>query len=118
MYNRIIKCIDCLNKSFSSAELNFVKHIFVFGSVSKGCIHYDSDIDLLVIGDKPKSIELVSYINKILDKYNCTDVEVDLKYYDIDTFRVLRNSNVFLKSIEKDCIRLEEIKNELLRFCN
>lgn len=118
MYKNIIKCIRDLNSAFDLEELNFVKHIFIFGSVAKGCVHSESDIDLLVIGTKDKSIELLSYINKILDNNNSTEIEIDLKYYEIEVFRNLRNSNAFLKSIEKDCIRLEDVENELLRFCN
>lgn len=118
MYTSIIKCIRDLNAAFNLEELDFIKHVFIFGSVSKGCIHSGSDIDLLVIGTKNKSIELVSYINKILDSYNSTEVEIDLKYYELKIFRGLRKSNIFLKSIEKDCIRLEDAENELLRFCN
>lgn len=118
MYKNIIKCIRDLNSIFELEELDFVKHVFIFGSVAKGCIHSESDIDLLVIGTKDKSIDLVSYINKILDNHNSTEIEIDLKYYEIEVFRSLKKSNIFLKSIEKDCIRLENAENELLRFCN
>lgn len=118
MYNNIIRCLRDLNFAFKLEKLNFIKHIFIFGSVAKGCIHSESDIDLLVIGTKNKSIELVSCINKILDSYNSTEIELDLKYYELGEFRTLRESNVFLKTIEKDCIRLEDAENELLRFCN
>lgn len=118
MYREIIKCIRELNMAFKCDELDFINHVFIFGSVAKGCVHEDSDIDLLVIGIKDKTIELISKINKILDSYNTTNIETDLKYYEIESFRDLRNTNVFLNSIEKDCLRLEEAENELLRFCN
>lgn len=118
MYKNIIKCIRDLNSVFILDELDFVKHVFIFGSVAKGCVNSESDIDLLVIGTKDKSIDLVSHINKILDSHNSTDIEIDLKYYEVGIFRNLRESNLFLKSIEKDCIRLEDAENELLRFCN
>lgn len=118
MYNKILYCLRRVDLALrKEKDLEFIKHCFVFGSVSKCCVHSESDIDLLIIGTEPKSISLISSINKILDKYNDSGIELDVKYYEISVFRSLRDSNVFLKSIEKDCIRLEDCFSELLRFC-
>lgn len=118
MYDEVVKCLDNVYDAINSESLSFITNSFVYGSVSKHCISNESDVDLLLIGTKAKSIDLISYINKILDSYNTTSLELDVKYYDIVTFRNIRSSNVFLNSIKNDVIRLEDASNELLRFCS
>ncbi|MBB6622334.1 nucleotidyltransferase domain-containing protein [Clostridium gasigenes] len=116
-YSEFIKVIDCIKDSLTSCELSFIRHSLVYGSVSKMVIHEESDIDLLLLGDEPKSIKLISMIGDSLDNNNKSSILIDFKYYSMKEFLELKNSNLLLKSIEKDCKELEELRNELLRFC-
>ncbi|SFC84937.1 nucleotidyltransferase domain-containing protein [Clostridium uliginosum] len=97
-------------------KLDFIKYVFVYGSVSKKHIHNDSDIDLLIIGTKDKNIELVNSLSKIFDDLDI-NVDVDFKYYEFNKFKIIYKTNTFLKYIEKDCKTIKEVQNELSRFC-
>lgn len=66
-----------------------VRKIGVFGSVAKELDNYDSDIDIVVILDKPlglKFVELVDYLEQILNTRVDVLTEVSVKN--------LRNSKV------------------------
>lgn len=116
LYLSRIKTLDCLEKCLSES-LDFVMYSFVYGSTSKFSIKDSSDIDLLLIGSQEKTLDLLISIDECLEKYCGTFPEIDFKYYQISTFMKLRTENEFLKSIEKDCKRIGDLKNELLRFC-
>lgn len=118
MYDEIVRCIDMVLSALNSDSLSFITNSFIYGSVAKHCIHEGSDLDLLLIGSKSRNIDLIGFINKTLDSYNNTNIEIDMKYYDIETFRSIRDTNVFLNNIKNDAIRLEDALNELLRFCS
>lgn len=117
LYVDYLQCLKDIDYLLHKPEFNFIKHVFIFGSLSRQLIHENSDIDLLLIGAEPKNIELVSYLSKSID--NCLSVykDVDIKYYEIEEFRKLKKSNLFLREIEKDCKSIGELCNELLRFC-
>ena len=118
MYDEIVRCIDMVLSALNSDSLSFITNSFIYVSVAKHCIHEVSDLDLLLIGSKSRNIDLIGFINKTLDSYNNTNIEIDMKYYDIETFRSIRDTNVFLNNIKNDAIRLEDALNELLRFCS
>lgn len=117
IYCDYINCITDIENLLNKDEFNYIQYSFIFGSLSRKLIHENSDIDLLLIGNKPKTINLINKLSSSID--NCLRVykDVDIKYYMIDDFRKLRNSNLFLKEIEKDCKELSYLKHELLRFC-
>ena len=118
MYDEIVRCIDMVLSALNSDSLSFITNSFIYVSVAKHFIHEGSDLDLLLIGSKSRNIDLIGFINKTLDSYNNTNIEIDMKYYDIETFRSIRDTNVFLNNIKNDAIRLEDALNELLRFCS
>lgn len=118
IYVDYVKCLYNIEDLLNQDKFSFIKYSFVFGSLSRKLIHEDSDIDLLLIGTEKKTIDLMTLLSKSIDE--CLDVykDVDIKYYEINEFRKLRDSNLFLRTIEEDCKELRNLSNELLRFCN
>lgn len=118
IYNSYVDCLFDIENLLSLEEFSFIKYSFIFGSLSRKRIHENSDIDLLVIGTEKKTIDVLNLISSSIDKSLRIYKDVDVKYYEIEEFRKLRDTNLFLKNIEKDCKELRVLKNELLRFCN
>ena len=112
-YVRIVVDLDSIRKVIE--KLDFIVDLFVYGSVSKHCVSEDSDLDVIVIGTKEKTIDTMNELSKCFDE-QCYS-EIDVKYYNVEDFKHLVNTDPFLLSIEKDCKRLEEVQCELLRFC-
>lgn len=84
---------------------------FLFGSVSKRCIKEDSDIDILLIGKDVKNRKLMCKISEILEDI-CMEPEINVTYISkkkYEEFLNNKNSNAFLRSIENDLIRLEDL---------
>ena len=103
IYCNYVKCLEDLEELLNKEEFSFVRHAFIFGSLARKRIHEESDIDLLLIGDKEKTIDLVNFITSSVDRCLRIYKDVDVKYYQIDEFRKLRATNRFLVEIEKDC---------------
>lgn len=96
-----------------SLQDNYVK-AYLFGSVSKGKVKEDSDIDILLIGKEKKTICLLSRLSGLMDSIS-NDIEINIVYFEYSVFKtfVINKNNLFLNSIEKDCIS-KEVINELL----
>lgn len=118
IYCDYVSCLEDIERLLKDSKFGFIKHSFVFGSLSRKLIHDDSDIDLLLIGDLPKDINLVTMVSKSIDDCLRVYKDIDIKYYEIENFRSLRDTNLFLKTIENDCVRVGDLKNELLRLCS
>lgn len=117
LYTDYTSCLKDIENLLNKNEFSFILHSFIYGSLSRKLIHEDSDIDLLLIGTKPKNIELISYLSKSIDNSLKVYKEVDIKYYELEEFKKLKRNNLFLREIEKDCRRIGDLYNELLRFC-
>lgn len=74
--------------------------IMIFGSMARGDVHPDSDLDLLIIKKtKKRPIQRRIDVRKILS----TDMPVDVLVYTPDEFEALRQSgSAFLKTISKE----------------
>lgn len=76
-----LKRVINLNNIYNSKLLNYLEEqlpggtIILFGSYSTGHDTTNSDIDLAVIGRKPKKLELEKY-NKLLER------EININFYD------------------------------------
>lgn len=101
-----IDAINILEERFSDI---YVK-AYLFGSVSKGRMSKDSDIDILFIGRAIKDIKLLMQISETMEEL-CLTPEINVKYYNYDTFKkcIENKSDLFLGEIEKDCIDKERI---------
>lgn len=88
-------------------SLDYISDLFLFGSVAKGKVHENSDLDLLVIGTKPKTIEVLMELDKLCEN---DVVDVDVKYYFIDDFiECLNGGSLFLKELSTYAIDLKEM---------
>lgn len=119
IYENYVSALEKIESVLCNKEvLPFIEHVFIFGSLSRMKIHEGSDIDVLIIGNAEKTISLLNLLSSSIDKVIDYMLEVDIKYYEINKFREIKNTNLFLKHIEKDCKKIGELRNELLRFCN
>jgi predicted nucleotidyltransferase len=74
-----------------------VEGVFVFGSFAEGTARDDSDIDVLVFGDKIADEELGEVLNTL---HITLDRRLDVKRYDTRNFmRDLRRASSFLPSV-------------------
>lgn len=88
-------------------SLGYVKDLFLFGSVAKGKAHESSDLDLLIIGNVPKTINVLMELDKVCEN---DIIDVDVKYYFIDDFvRCLNEGNLFLKDLSTYAIDLKKV---------
>lgn len=104
-YDSILSDLEKIKKAI--AGLDFIKYSFVYGSTARLLVHEDSDIDLLFIGENQKDIKLVSTIEEALEEANLI-TETDVKYYNLDDFKKLRTTSLFLRGIQKDCKTLDQ----------
>lgn len=108
--------LKCASQSILDLKEFFgdkLERIFLYGSLSKGKVHENSDIDVLCIGTLEKDISLLNRISEFIYNKNYK-YEINVKYYNLNKFRELyNNNNLFLHSIKYDLLRLEDI-NELL----
>lgn len=96
-------------KSLSSKlySLSYITNVFIFGSMVKGMYNEDSDIDLLIIGSQPKTIQVLMNLDKLCEGYSR---EVDIIYYSEEEFKqCLDGGNLFLKDLESYCLDLKEV---------
>ena len=88
-------------------NLPYVQYVYLFGSVAKGKVHEDSDLDLLIIGNKEKTIEVLMELSKLCEN---DKVIVDTKYYFIDDFvKCLNSGNLFLQEIDRTGFDVKEL---------
>lgn len=81
-------------------NLDYVEDIYLFGSVAKGKVHENSDLDLLIIGYRKKTIDVLVELDKICEN----------NYVDVDGFRLaLKNNSLFLKDLSTYAIDLKEM---------
>lgn len=104
-YTNILNDLEKIKNSLSNLE--FIKYSFVYGSTARMLVHDGSDIDLLLIGEKEKDIATISSIEEVIEEVNLTN-EIDVKYYNIEDFKELRTTSLFLKEIQKDCKTVEQ----------
>lgn len=103
-YESILHDLEKINSNLKNLE--FISYAFLYGSCSRMLIHEESDIDLLLIGEAQKNIKIVSCISKFFEELELEN-EIDMKYYNIDEFCHLKNSNLFLNKIRKDFKSME-----------
>lgn len=105
MYNNIFK-------ELYNIFNNYNYKIFLFGSFSKGLIHKNSDIDILLLVPNTRlernlklniRDDLDSNLIEVMLKY---DIEIDVKIYGEIDFIMATKRNYFEQSIIKDLIEL------------
>ena len=86
-------------------------HIYLFGSIAKGCYSKNSDIDLLIlIPEEMTTKELRSlrhHLEDTIEEYNINRA-VDLKLYTTARYTELSQKPCFERAIVKDLINIEE----------
>ena len=90
-------------------ELGVSAEIYLFGSVSKGKYNSNSDIDFLILLDKPIDKSTKIDLWEVFDDA-CLDnnlIDVDVKFYTRDRF--FNTDNFFENSIQKDLIPVKNI---------
>lgn len=81
------------------SKINGIKLCFIYGSYANGAERAESDIDLLVLGDKIDSDLLVEKINKLEKKIGR---EINYRLFSIKDFqKALREKNSFILNIIK-----------------
>lgn len=99
-YESLLRDLKKINTNL--CKLDFISHTFLYGSTSRMLVHADSDIDLILIGNKEKNISVVSYVTKFFDELELEN-EVDIKYYEFNNFCKLKETSLFLNKIRGDC---------------
>lgn len=90
-------------------ELGISAEIYLFGSVSKGKYKSNSDIDFLVLLDRPIDKSTKIDLWEVFDDA-CLDnnlIDVDVKFYTKEKF--FSTNNFFENSIQKDLIPVKNI---------
>ena len=99
-YESLLRDLEKINTNL--CKLDFISYTFLYGSTSRMLVHADSDIDLILIGNREKNISVVSYITKFFDELELEN-EVDIKYYEFNNFCKLKETSLFLNKIHGDC---------------
>ena len=86
-----------------SEELNerFNYEVYLYGSFARGDVHEGSDIDLIIVGDFKE--RFFDRIGKVLD---LTDLPIEPLVYTRDEFDVMKQDNLFIKSVLEHARRL------------
>lgn len=108
------KLEDTLHSIINNVStLDWVVDFYLYGSTAQGRRHVDSDVDLLILGTKPKTLETLVELSKLL---SYTPIEIDVKYSTIDDYNKQKNTNKFYLNIQKDLRKVDDVLNELLSF--
>ena len=104
-----------LFKEILNTWSEYSSNLYLFGSFSKGYIHKNSDIDLiLILPDVDMSVKELrnlkaALIEEVLDICIKYDKEIDLKVYGEKNFRLAMSRNYFEQNIVNDLILLKEV---------
>jgi len=80
-----------------------VREVYLFGSIVRGEIHENSDIDILIIGDFKERI--FERIGKILD---LTELPIEpLVYTPEEIYCMKQSNNPFIEEIMQKAIRID-----------
>ena len=102
-------CIYYIEFANKIKELGISAEIYLFGSVSKGKYNSNSDIDFLILLDKPIDKSTKIDLWEVFDDA-CLDnnlIDVDVKFYTKENF--FSTDNFFETSIQKDLIPVKNI---------
>lgn len=102
-------CIYYIEFANKIKELGISAEIYLFGSVSKGKYNSNSDIDFLILLDKPIDKSTKIDLWEVFDDA-CLDnnlIDVDVKFYTKEKF--FSTDNFFETSIQKDLIPVKNI---------
>lgn len=103
--NEITKIKNVIFKNLNNIE------IYLFGSIAKGKYSKSSDIDILVLINKDKSLKELREIRHFLeDKIDILNLsrDVDIKVYEKGRYLNLSTNPSFEKEILKDLVCIKE----------